>query len=119
METTAATGGCQTVGEQFTGELQFIGGGKAGSQLLLETPSASGSSSPDVIALILPALPTTNGGTSTGSVSGTDLQKAKPVSGTFAVTLTWATSSAFFASTTFTIGSCSFTTALSAIHSGK
>jgi hypothetical protein len=117
---TAETGGCQTVGETYNGELQFIGSGKPGSKLLLETPNSSGPGNPDVVALTLPGMPTTNGGQSSGKYTGVSLPSGTPLTGMIGITIAWGTANAFFIVANTTTGnSCTATIGMTAIHSGK
>ncbi len=120
LYTTAQTGGCNKVGGVYSGELFFAGVGKAGSQLLLETPNTKGAGNPDVVVLNLPAFPSTSGVSASGKFTGIDLQQSRQVSGTFAITLAWGTANAFLATATIAPSTtCNFTVGLTAIHSGK
>jgi hypothetical protein len=114
----AATKACgDKVGKLQYGKFLLAAAGKPGSQLLNQNTGNAGT--PDISQIVLPVLPATNGGTSTGSAISTDLQSGTKTLNKVALTLTWGDANAFFLVAAVTRGKCVETIDLFFIHSGK
>jgi hypothetical protein len=107
-------------GLSTAGQVYFAGGGNTGSLLYLYAPGSS-TTTADIYKVALPVMPASNGGTTSGSASVTDLQSNLTLNGSLQMTLSYATPASFFlqANGTFTfIVSCTLGLNMTGLQTG-